>query len=433
MSESISRRSFIQRGSLAATIGASAMLSRRVYGANERIRVGVIGTANRGGQLIDAIKPHADAEIVAFCDIHGVALKRWKEEYPDASFYSDFREVFDRDDIDAVVIATPDHWHAVLAIQACESGKDVYIEKPLSLTVHEGRCMIDAARRTNKIMQVGLQRRASKMYAGLVELVQSGAIGKVTVAHCYRVSNMAPTGIGKSQSTEPPDDLDWDMFLGPQAMRPYQDNITPYKFRWWRSYSSQVGNWGVHYFDLIRWILNERSPLSVSAHGGRFAIDDDRTIPDTMQATFELPSGCLLVFGQYEASGNEPFARPAEIELRGTKGTLYARGSRYEIVPERGGQFQSNEPRMEPEEKTVDDGDITVALMRNFFDCVKSRQTPLSDVAEGHYSTCFAHLANIALDTQSYLKWDGEAERFTNNDGANKLLHYEYRSPWKLG
>jgi predicted dehydrogenase len=433
MSEPISRRNFIQRTSLAATVGASGLFSQHVYGANERIRVGVIGTANRGGQLIDAIRPHSQAEIVGLCDIHDAALQRWKEAYPTAVCYKDFREMLDRDDIDAVVIATPDHWHALLTIQACESGKDVYVEKPLSLTIHEGRRMIEAARRTNKIVQVGLQRRASKMYAELVDMVQSGVIGKVTVAHCYRVSNMAPIGIGKVMPTDPPKDLDWEMFIGPQAMRPYQENITPYKFRWWRAYSSQIGNWGVHYFDLIRWLLNEQAPTAVSAHGGRFAVDDDRTIPDTMQATYELPSGCLLVFGQYEASGNTPFPKPAEIELRGTKGTLYARGNRYEIVPESGGQFQSTEPRMEPDTKTVDDGDVTAALMGNFFDCVKSRQTPLSDVAEGHYSTCFAHLANIALETQAHLKWDSAAERFTNNDDANNLLHYEYRPPWKLG
>ncbi len=432
MPQTISRRSFIQKTSLAA-VGASAMMNRRVYGANERIRVGVIGVANRGGQLIDAVAPHQDAEIVALCDVHGVAFERWREKFPGIAEYGDYRKMLERDDIDAVIIATPDHWHALQTVDACEAGKDVFVEKPLSLTIHEGRRMIEAAKRTNRIVQVGLQRRASKMYAELAEIVQSGIIGKVTVAHCYRVSNMAPDGIGRSLPSEPPEDLDWDMFIGPQEMRPYQDNITPYNFRWWKAYSSQIANWGVHYFDLIRWMLDERAPRTVSAHGGRYALDDDRTIPDTMQATFELPSGCLLVFGQYEASGNTPFPRPAEIELRGTEGTLYSRGSRYEIVPERGGQFQSREPRMEPVEKNVDDGDVTVAIMRDFFDCVKSRSAPLSDVVEGHHSTVFAHLANIALETRSYIEWDADAERITNNDAANKLLHYEYRPPWRLG
>ncbi len=423
----------MQKSSLAAAAGASTILGRRAHGANERIRVGVIGVANRGGQLIDAVEPHKDAEVVALCDVHGVAFKRWREQYPDAAEYGDYRKMLDRDDIDAVIIATPDHWHALQTIDACEAGKDVFVEKPLSLTIHEGRRMIEAARRTNQIVQVGLQRRASQMYAQLADMVQSGVIGKVTTAHCYRVSNMAPTGMGRSEPTEPPDDLDWDMFIGPQAMRPYQDNITPYNFRWWRAYSSQIANWGVHYFDLIRWMLNERAPKAVSAHGGVYAVDDDRTVPDTMQATYELPSGCLIVFGQYEASGNTPFPRPAEIELRGTEGTLYSRGNRFEIVPERGGQFQPREPRMEPMEEVIDEGNVTVAIMRDFFDCIKDRETPLCDVAEGHYSTVFAHLGNIALDTRAYLEWDADAERITNNDAANDLLHYEYRAPWKLG
>lgn len=432
MQSPISRRSFIQQGSIAATLGATAMMSSRVYGANERIRLGVIGTANRGGQLIDAIKPHAQAEIVALCDIHDVALQKWREAYPEAACYSDFRQVLDRDDIDAVVVATPDHWHALITVMACESGKDVYVEKPLSFTIHEGRRMIEAARRTNRVVQVGLQRRASKMYTELMSMVQSGVIGKVTVAHCYRITNMSPNGIGKAQPSDPPEGLDWDMFLGPRPVRPYQENITPYKFRWWGDYSSQVGNWGVHYFDLIRWLIGEKSPLAVSAHGGRYAVEDDRTIPDTMQATFELPSGCLLIFGQYEASGNDPFPRPAEIELRGTKGTLYARANRYEIVPEKGGQFQTSEPRMEPLEGKYDEGDVTIPLMGNFLECIKNRNLPISDVAEGHCSTCYAHLANIALATRSYLQWDADAERITNNEEANKLLHYEYRQPWKL-
>ncbi len=433
MVEAISRRSFIQKSAFAAAAGTSAVMSRRAYGANERIRLGVIGVANRGGQLIDAVAPHENAEIVALCDIHGVAFERWREEFPDATEYGDYRQMLDRDDIDAVIIATPDHWHALQTVDACEAGKDVFVEKPLSLTIHEGRRMIEAARRNNRIVQVGLQRRASSMYAELADMVQSGVIGEVSVAHCYRVSNMAPTGVGKAQPTDPPEDLDWDMFIGPQAMRPYQDNITPYNFRWFKEYSSQIANWGVHYFDLIRWMLDERAPKAVSAHGSFSVVDDDRTIPVTMQATYELPSGCILVFGQYEASGNTPFPRPAELELRGTEGTLYSRGNRYEIVPERGGQFQPREPRMEPMEATVDTGDVTVAIMGDFFDCIKSRNTPKCDVAVGHDSTIFAHLANIAMDTRAYIEWDADAERITNNEEANKLLHYDYRSPWRLG
>lgn len=435
MKNAWTRRHFMQASVAAAAGVAAGMSGGRVLGANEKIRVGVIGTANRGGQLIEALLPHADAEIVALCDVFVPAMDAWAAKLPGAvDKYQDYRKILERKDVDAVLIATPDHWHALQTVDACDAGKDVYVEKPLSLTPFEGRRMIEAARRNQRVVQVGLHRRSSQMFHEMADYLQNGGIGKITVAHCYRINNMAPNGIGKCPPSDPPEGLDWDMWVGPQAARPYQENIAPYKFRWWKSYSSQIGNWGVHYFDLIRWLLGEDGPVSVSAHGGRFAVDDDRTIPDTMQATFEFASGRLLVFGQYEASGNDPFPNKGEIELRGTDGTLYSTDNRYEVRPERGGQFQDDKLRMEPVDQKASGGNInlTTLHMRNFLDCVKSREKPNADVEDGHRSTLFAHLGNIALETKARLEWDPKAERFTNNEAANQLLHYEYRAPWKL-
>ena len=290
--------------------------------------------------------------------------------------------------------------------------------------------MVEAARRNKRVVQVGLHRRSSKLYLGLSEMVRGGAIGKVTVARAYRLSNMWPMGIGKAEDTKPPEGLDWDLWLGPRPARGYRDTILPYKFRWWGLYSSQVANWGVHYLDAIRWLTGEEAPASVSALGGRFALDDDRTIPDTMEVTFEFASGRLAVFGQYEASGN-PALHSGEIELRGTQGTLYANERGYEIVPERGGQFQERKPRMEPQEIKGTDGDLTEQHARNFLDCVKSRETPNADIEIGHRSTTFSLLANVSLATRSRLEWDPKTET-TNNPEANKLLSYEYRKPWVL-
>ncbi|UCF16446.1 MAG: Gfo/Idh/MocA family oxidoreductase, partial [Phycisphaerales bacterium] len=351
----------------------------------------------------------------------------------DVARYKDFRRLLDRKDIDAVVIATPDHWHAVQTIMACQAGKDVYVEKPLSVTIHEGRKMVEAAKRHNRVVQVGLHRRSSKAYAQIAEHVKTGSIGKVTVARAYRVSNMYPDGIGLLPDSKPPKSLDWDMWLGPRSKRPYKDNLVLYKFRWWRSYSSQMANWGVHYCDAMRWAMSEQAPVSISAHGGRFAVDDDRTIPDTLQVTFEMPSGALIVFGQYEASGG-PALVDGEVELRGTLGNLYcgAEGAAYKIVPSKGGQFQDSDPKIKPLAAKKIDGDLTVQHIRNFCDCVKSRQRTNCDMETGHRSTTFALLANIALATRSRLDWDPKAELFTNNKQANKLLHYKYRKPWKL-
>jgi predicted dehydrogenase len=416
-----------------ATAGAmiTAATGAQAVGPNDRIRAGFIGISNRGSQLLDAALPNQDMEVVALCDVATTPLDKWSAKIPGAQKFSDFRKLLERKDIDAVFIAVPDHWHALVAIAACDAGKDVYCEKPLSLTIVEGRRMVEAARRNKRVFQVGLQRRSSPMYADVRRLVQENTLGKVTVARAYRITNMAPNGIGIAPDSDPPPGLDWDMWLGPAPKRPFNPNIAPYKFRWWKAYSSQVANWGVHYFDIIRHILGETAPLSVSAHGGKFGVNDSRDIPDTLEVTFEFASGRLMLFGQYEASG-VPALKRGELELRGTQGALYADEKGYEVVPERGGQFQSPEPRMRPIEVESHDGNLDRLHVRNFLDCVKSRATPNADVEEGHRSTTFAHLANIALATKSRIEWDAREERIVNNRAANNLLQYTYRAPWKL-
>ena len=432
MSHQLTRRGFVKAGAAATAGLATALSATRAYAANDRVRLAFIGVGNRGGQLIEATTPNDDAEIVAVCDVFQPYAQAWCETLGgDVAVYSDFRELLGRDDIDAVVIATPDHWHAVQTIMACDAGKDVFVEKPLAMTVAEGRAMVDAARRNRRIVQVGVHRRSSPMYAGLAEFVQDGGIGKVTVCRAYRLSNMYPTGIGRAPDGPPPEGLDWDLWLGPSAERPFNANIAPYKFRWWEAYSSQMANWGVHYFDLLRWILNEDAPESVSAHGGKFAVQDDRDIPDTLHATFEFASGRLLLFGQYEASGHPMFPSGAEIELRGTDGVIYAGRRGWQVIPERGGQFQHRAPRIESKEVRSEDGNLTQQHMRDFIDCVKSGHVPNADVEEGHRSTVFAQLGNIALATEARLRWDAENERVTNNDAANNLLHCTYREPWR--
>jgi predicted dehydrogenase len=296
--------------------------------------------------------------------------------------------------------------------------------------------MVDAARRKNSVVQVGLQRRSSQVYRKAYQEVSAGNLGKITIARTYHVSNMTTSGIGRMPTGEAPKDLDWDAWLGPRAWRPYQENIHPYRFRWWQEYSSQVGNWGVHYFDAVRWMLGEEAPVSVSAHGGTLAVEDDRTIPDTMEVLFEFASGVLLTFGQYESSGGS--ALPAgEIELRGTLGNLYCsppyeRSTGYQIVPSRGGQFQDPKLKRASLEIKMDTEYPTANHIRDFLECVKSRKQCVCPLEEGHRSTTFAHLANIALETGSRIDWNPKTEKITNNENANQLLHYEYREPWDL-
>ena len=455
MSDRVSRRHF-SRATLAGAAAAAGSIAApvaagRILGANDRVTIGCIGVGNRGVQVLSAFCAHKDAQIVALSDVYEPYLqgkydqidprfkdlgKRVPTSQPDfggsVERVKDYRRLLDRKDIDAVIVATPDHWHAIQVTDACAAGKDVYAEKPLSATVREGRRMVEAARKHDRIVQVGLQRRSSSLYAKLAEVIRSGALGKITGARACYASNMAPNGIGRSPDSSPPEGLDWDLWLGPRPARPFNEEIMPYKFRWWHLYSSQMANWGVHYFDAIRWMVGERAPTSLSAHGGNFALKDARTIPDTAEVIFQLPSGMLMTFGTYEGNGHTGL-KSGEIELRGTLGTAFAGINRFEIVPERGGAFQDPVPRRKPLVETSKDGneDLDRAHARNFLDCVKSRQKPNADIEEGHRSTTFALLANIALTTKARLDWDAEAERFTNNDRANEFLDYEYRPPWK--
>jgi len=459
----LTRRSFLGQSvatGVAAGFGAGAIATSRtgqILGANDRLRLGFIGVGNRGTQVLNVFRSFDDVEVAALCDVYspylyrdgsmvdphlradlGGRIPKMEESFgKGVARYKDFRRLLEQKDIDAVVIATPDHWHAIQTIMACQSGKDIYVEKPLSMTIVEGRKMTESARQYKRIVQVGLQRRSSPVYRPLAPLIQNGKLGKVSVARAYRISNMYPHGIGKAKPTSPPSELDWDMWLGPRAQRPYQENIHPYRFRWWGDYSSQVGNWGVHYFDAIRWMLGEQAPVSVSAHEGGHFVDDDRTIPDTMEVTFEFKSGTLLVFGQYEASSGVTIPQ-GEIELQGTLGTMvsnpsYSNAASYRFIPPSAGQFQKQQDNLGTETVQVETNDPTEAHVRNFLDCVKSRNECRCPLEEGHRSTTFAHLANMALATRSRIEWNPKEEKVTSPSNANQMLHYDYRKPWKLG
>lgn len=460
-----SRREFIAKSSAAmagVSVGLNAFSSvktSRVFSANDKIRVGFIGVGNRGSQLLNLFMQNKDVEIAALCDVYepyalrdkskvskkflellGGRIPKLGETFStEPKIYKDYRDLLADKDIDAVCIATPDHWHALQTIDALAAGKDIYVEKPLTQTIVEGRRMVEAQIRSNQVVAVGLNRRGSVTYQNLLKEMKANKLGKVTLARAARISNMYPNGIGNMQPEPPPKGLNWDMWLGPRAARPYQYNMAPYFFRWWSDFSSQMGNWGVHYMDVIRWMMGETYPSAISAHGGKYVLHHDGDIPDTMQVTFEFKSGAMIVFGIYEASSG---ALPAwgEVELRGTKGLVLASEKGYRIEPARAGQFQNWEQQIKAEEFKAEDnllpdgssGNSTANLIRNFLDCVKSRETPLCKLEDGHRSTSFAHLANIALATKKRLEWDGENEKFLNCTEANEMLHYQYRKPWKL-
>lgn len=446
-----------------AAIGGNALAapaSGKVLGANDKIRMGFIGVGNRGSELLGLFMKQPQCEVAALCDvyepylqrdrskadprwikIYGSRVPKMEEQFPvSPKRYKDFRKLLENKDIDAVCIATPDHWHAVQTIMAIQAGKDVYCEKPLTNTIVEGRKMVEAQARSKQVVAVGINRRGNVTYRKLAKIVQDGKLGRITIGRSGYCSNLFPNGIGKLQAEQPPKDFDWDMWLGPRAYRPYQYNIAPYMFRWWNDYSSQMGNWGVHHMDALRWMMGETAPRYISAHGGKFNLDHDATIDDTDFVTYEFADGKILSYSITEGTAGNALFPFGEIEIRGTKGIAYASEWGYQLHPSRPGQFQTWEKPFEEETfkndmKVLGDAssaDSTTALIRDFLDCVKSRNTPLCPLEEGHRSTSLAHLANIALWTKERLEWDAVNERFLNSEKANSYLGYEYRKPWTL-
>jgi predicted dehydrogenase len=445
-------RRLFASSAVSAFVSGSALSASRVMGANEKIRLGFIGVGNRGDQNIDAFLPHKDIDFAAVCDLwmpyrdfsrDKLAKKgRLIEGILDTD---DYRRVLDEKNVDAVVVSTPDHWHALQTIEGCSAGKDVYCEKPLSLTIGEGRAMVNAARKHKRIVQVGLQRRSSEFMREACQRVRDGEIGQVTVARAFHIQNEMPLGIGKPADENPPEGLDWDRWLGPAPKVPYNKNRSFYRFRWFFDQSGgQLTNQGVHYLNIIHWALGQDSPTAVTALGGKFAVEDNREIPDTMEVCWTYPGGTLVTFSQFNASSFPAGRSGAEVELRGTKGACFISSSGYEIVPDPMpfGEFPVANPlkrdagkewrskKSTPVKPFTGKGKADTAdHTRNFLDCIRSRKTPNADVEVGHRDTSAAILGNLAYQSQKLLLWDGKTETITNEPSLNKKHRYKYRAP----
>lgn len=431
---------------------ATAAGAVQAAGANERVRLGFIGVGNRGDQVLDAFLKHPDCEVVALCDLSKPFMDfAARKTGGSPKQFHDYRRLLDMKDIDAVVISTPDHWHALQAVDACRAGKDVYVEKPLSLCIDEGRKISHAVRKYSRVCQVGIHRRSVAVCREAAEFVRGGGLGKITAARAFHVQNEWPNGIGNPADENPPADLDWDAWLGPAPKRSYNKNRTFYRFRWFYDYSGgQVTNFGVHYLDFIQWALGANAPERVTALGGKPAgMKDNREIPDTLEAVWQYPGGTIVTFSQFNASAAQWSVPGCEVELRGTLGTLYLLGNGYEVVPDaisedefpartpltrlQDGKYRKNaKARIEPRQSRGHSTGDTVPHARNFLDCVKSRAKCNCDIETGHRSTSTTLLANIALKTGSVIEWDAENERVKNNADANKLLTCKYRAPYKL-
>jgi predicted dehydrogenase len=443
----LTRRDFA-KGAAAAGV-ATALGASRVLGANDRVRLGFIGLGNRGDQVLDAFLVHRDAEVVAICDLWQPYLDYAARKIGNQpAQLKDYRKLLDRKDVDAVVVCTPDHWHALQTIHACQAGKDVFVEKPLSLRVDEGRRMVEVARKHGRVTQVGLNRRSTPFCKEAADLLRGGAIGTITAVRSFHIQNEWPKGIGNPPDEPVPEGLDWDAWLGPAPRVPYNRNRAFYRFRWFYDYSGgQVTNFGAHFLDFTHWALGQDAPLSVAAMGAKLAVQDNREVPDTLEALWTYPGGTLVTFSQFNTNASPADRRNSNLEFRGTTGSLYLGYGGYEIVPEE--NTDKVFPALTPLDRTlsrdyqsgrtssiqarkVDGDDGTSLHARDFLDCVRSRERCTCDIETGHRSTTAALIANIALQTKSCLEWDGKSGRFANNADANRLLEPHYRAPYEL-
>ncbi len=402
--------------------------------ANEKITLGFVGIAGRGTHLLkDRFMRHADVEVAAVCDVYGphrdaaVAITGGK-----AKAYRDFRDLLERDDIDAIVCATPPHWHPLVTIMACEAGKDVYCEKPMCFTPAEGQAMVKAARANHRITQVGTQIHATENYHHVVEIVRSGILGKISKVHCVLSLNEAPKGIGKQANAAPPKDLDWDMWCGPAPLLPYNESI--FNAGHHRYVKQLIGSWihemGPHIVDLPVWAMGRPQPKSVVAMGGKYATDDISTIPDTFGVLWdygdfmmEWTNMCASSHG-LQFHGGKGITRRLGTSFHGTNATLLADYSTMEIVAE--GERLGGSDIPARRKRNWPDHD------REFLNCIKTRELPSCDV-ENHYNLHVAlNLGNIAFNTGRMLTWDSAAGTIAGDAETQALAMPDYRAPWQL-
>lgn len=433
----INRRELLEQARKAAVgvagaslLARSAMASDKPLGANDRIRVAFVGTAGQGQFDLRIFLKEQNVEVPVVCDVNQLnagAARKVADDEPEV--IEDYRKILDRKDVDAVCIATPDHWHAIITIAACQAGKDVYVEKPMTLCVAEGRRMVEAARKHNRIVQVGTQQHSGEHYAQAREVVQSGALGKVHHVRAWNLGNRWP-GLKKPPHEEVPKTLNYDMWLGPRPKVPYDSVRCSGRHRYFWDYAGgTVTDWGTHHMETVQWVMNARAPLSATAAGGKLGIDDYRDVPDTLNVLWEYP-GWTLEYTLREASAFNKEGSGYGIVFHGTKAALYLDRSGYELMPE-GGETPATvvgTPRKDNFLPQV----LSVRHIRNFLECMVSRKLPVVDVEVGQRATTVPHLGNIAYRTGHKIRWDAEKEQILDDKEASALLTREYRAPYVL-
>jgi predicted dehydrogenase len=410
----------------------------RAWAANDKVNVAIVGVGSRGGNHVGDFTRRQDLNLAAVCDVDTGQTERAVQRYEKArnvkpKVYQDLRKLYEDKDVDAVIICTPNHWHALATIWACQAGKDVYVEKPVSYNPFEGERMVAAARRYNRMVQGGMQRRSLTHKKRAIELLRQGYIGDVYMGRglCYKRRQ----SIGHKPDGPAPPGVDWDLFLGAAPLRPFNPNRFRYNWHWfWDTGNGDIGNQGIHELDFARWGLNKPgNPKTVYSGGGKYVYDDDQETPNTQTAVYDY-GDCMLTF---EVRGL-PTGAESEMELRGENfiGNLFYGSKGYMVVEDSNFKTFLGDKR-EPGEamKIVEPRqDENTAHVTNFLDAVRSRRQRdlVAEVREAAISADLVHMANISYRTGRKLILEpGAATRFAGDEEANRLLtRHPYRSPY---
>lgn len=434
------RRKFIRNTAIAvAGIGAGSSLPLGVKAAgkniapSDRINVGLIGCKGMGYADLKAFLLCPEVVCTALCDIDQQVLderlQNLKEDFNITPLvYRDYRKLLENKDIDAVILATPDHWHCLQTVHALEAGKDIYVEKPLANALAECNIMVNAARRHNSIIQVGQWQRSDPHWQDAIAYVHSGRLGHIRLVKAW--SYVGWKGALPVLPDEPvPPGVDYDMWLGPAPQRPFNRNRFHFTFRWFWDYAGGLmTDWGVHLLDYALLGMGVHAPRSVIAAGGKYAFPEDpMETPDTQQAIFEFDRFGLIwehTIGIY--GGN--YGRGHGVAFIGENGTLVVDRNGWEVIPE----IKNNAPLLEAVPLHKIEGKGLELHVRNFIDCMKTRKKPNASVAEGAHIARIAHLGNIAYRTGHKIYWDADNNQIRNDETAKKLMIPAYREPWRL-
>jgi predicted dehydrogenase len=423
------RRSFLKNAGLSSLVaGGFVNLNMRALGANDKIQLALIGARHQGRyDAMNAIKD--GAEIKTLCDLDSDVLDKVSVQIKEAQnrapgTVKDFREVLDDKEIDAVIIATPDHWHAIPMIQACQAGKDVYVEKPLSQTIHEGQLMRDAARKYRRVVQVGTQRRSGEHFKSAVEYIASGKLGQLCMIRAWMCQ--VRKSIGNPPDGPAPPQVDYDKWLGPAPKRAFNSNRFHYNWRFFWDYgNSELGNQGVHMLDLAMWAIEATRglqnclPKKVSNTSGIYWLKDAKEVPDTQVVTYDF--GDFLLLWELQS-----FQDHRVLEGK-NGGTAFYGSDATMIVDDESWRVYGQDGHEGPTVK-ASGGSHTA----NFLDCIRSRKEPNADIELGRLSTTICHLGNISHHLGRDIFFDPKTESFGNDKKANALLTKKYRAPYVL-